>query len=276
MMGKREAQSIVKNSLRMSFLRTSRYIAVYMHGLRGLTRALQGDFGQILEKPLDVLTKALNVVEKPSGNKNDTVQGLRRVLLSWKSASDGPKKLVYLLSMHYEDLAAAHDALEPIDKKKTALIASLAKKYGFRVGLSTVEYYEQGYGVSSDRYGRYGRFGGYKRNKWRNRYRFDRCYYGGGGGCFDESEEEEESEDEEIEMVEVEETDFRLQNLIDLDGETLKKGVVHFDDESEAVQSDITDTLTSQGHDKQAYRAVGKSSDVVPHLPFELIISCRL
>ena len=192
-------------------------------------------------------------MEKPSGAENDTVSNLQRVLLSWKSASNGPKKLVYLLSTPYKDIAAKYDALEATDKQKTALIASLAKEYGFRVGLSTVEYYEQGTSM--------GGYGGRNSNKWRDRYSSSRCYYDGRGGRFDDSEEE--GSEEEYEMEEVHETSLCLRELVDLDGKSLKGGKIRLDSNGEGVQSNIVGTLMINGHDEQEFDSFGALTHLV-------------
>lgn len=81
-------------------------------------------------------------------SSGDALEKLRRILRTW--AEDGginaPSKIVYLLEHKYSQANLRASALKGVDANQVAVLADLAKKQGFHLGLASVVCYVQGEG----------------------------------------------------------------------------------------------------------------------------------
>ena len=153
--------------------------------------------------------------------QNASTQRLRNVLASWQQRiseddDEVPEKILYLLSHKYSQANLRGSALKGRDSHLMALLDSLARPLGFRLGLANMTCHISGTGDDSD--GRGSGWGG-------------RRSVGFGEVC---------------------DTDIDVENLVDLDGTILRKTLA-FDEETETIPVDLEDVLSREKCDKEDY-----------------------
>jgi hypothetical protein len=137
-----------------------------------------------------------------------TVTRLRHVLLSWKQNPEQvPDKIIYMLDHKYSQANLSGSALKSRDAHVFAILDNLAKEIGFCLGLASVEHRQTGYAEDN---------GGYA-------YRGRRGWWDGG------------DDDGHVDMAEVEEETTSVENLVNVDGQIIRKKPVDFDDEFETI-----------------------------------------
>ncbi|KAF7789411.1 hypothetical protein EIP86_000355 [Pleurotus ostreatoroseus] len=157
---------------------------------------------------------------RPALAGNDQVfNDIRDVLLAWKAGvgSGVPEKIIYLLDHKYSQANLRGSALKGSDAQKAAILDTLGKQFGFRLGLASIECYLRG--AADDPHGGYS---------------------------------ERRHGDEMLEFEEVCHTEMSLTNVVDFDGVSVA-GQIEMSDATETVPQDLEESMRDEPHDEQEY-----------------------
>ncbi|KZV95593.1 hypothetical protein EXIGLDRAFT_644081 [Exidia glandulosa HHB12029] len=166
---------------------------------------------------------------RPSLSDNaNVIAKLRHIFLSWKQAqkTGGLDKVIFKLDHDYSMANLSASALKGADANALAAIDEVAKQTGFCLGFAHLEHRIQG-AADDDGGGYYGRKRGY----------------------YDESESE--VDEDEVGFMEVYERETSIENLVDIDGDSLAEDVTFKD--SECVPEGFIRELEDGDHDEQEY-----------------------
>ncbi|KAG8921757.1 hypothetical protein FRC01_014909 [Tulasnella sp. 417] len=166
---------------------------------------------------------------------SEGIERLREILLSWKQHlqdEDSPEKIIYLLQHRYSHANYRGSALKGRDAQTVAILDSIGKEIGFRVGLALVECHLRG---GADDGGN--------------------DYYAPPVGCWS-SDDGIASED--LNFLETYETSMTITELVDLDGVLLKKKLKLTEEDEDGVgvefiPADLREVVESGPHDAQEY-----------------------
>ncbi|KAG8916702.1 hypothetical protein FRC01_002911 [Tulasnella sp. 417] len=166
---------------------------------------------------------------------SEGIERLREILLSWKQHledDDSPEKIIYLLQHRYSHSNYRGSALKGRDAQTVAILDSIGKEIGLRVGLALVECHLRG---GADDGGN--------------------DYYAPPVGCWS-SDDGIASED--LNFLETYETSMTITDLVDLDGVLLKKKLkLTGEDEDgvgvEFIPADLREVVEGGPHDEQEY-----------------------
>ncbi|KZT67691.1 hypothetical protein DAEQUDRAFT_672681 [Daedalea quercina L-15889] len=155
---------------------------------------------------------------------------LRHVLLSWKQEEYGkvPRKILYLLDHKYSQANLKGSALSSVDAHKSAMLNTLAKEHGFRLGIANLECRLSGYADDD---------GGHYCDS-RNRWGYDL---------------DSDGDSDNVGFAEVENREASITNLVTV-GIFAQIDELDFDEESDGtIPNDLIDTVESGPHDGQEY-----------------------
>ncbi|KAF7789412.1 hypothetical protein EIP86_000356 [Pleurotus ostreatoroseus] len=162
-----------------------------------------------------------------SGN-NRVFLAIRQVLVAWKSGArqDVPEKILYLLDHKYSQANLRGSALKGSDAQRVAILDTLGKQLGFKLGLASVECHVTG-AADDDGGGYYGR---------RN------CYW----------DEESERDDDMLGFMEICDTMMSLTNFVNLDGVQVADEI-EISGTTKTIPDDLEESVRSGAHDEQEY-----------------------
>lgn len=198
-------------------------------------KAITGGYRLALSFNLVHTTDAL----RPALSKSTLPPGLQHALSSWQQAEtdeDAPQKIIYLLSHKYSRAALGGSALKGTDAHLVAVLDNVGKQYGMRIGLANLTCTESG---TADDYGGY--------DNWTS----DEEYNDGG----------RRSKHDNVRMEEVEDTDVKIEHLVDLDGKLIRQSI-DYDLETEVIPEELVEQITDGRYDHQDYE--GYQGNVSP------------
>jgi hypothetical protein len=159
---------------------------------------------------------------RPALPANNPVLGaMRAAFVAWNAAGgDAPAKAVCPLEHDYSQANLSVSAMKGADAYVVSALTTLAAELGFRFGFAHLEREERGSG--------------------------DDDGYRGGRGRYDD---ESDLDDDDVGMLEVDEVDNKFENLVDADGNDIRKSLDV--DEDEMVPAGFVEDLGD--HDGQEY-----------------------
>lgn len=180
-----------------------------------------------------------------------SIQRLRHILRSWRqqiSDEDSPEKIIYLLQHRYSHANYRGSALKGSDAQVVAIVESVGKELGFRVGLALVECHLRG--GADDGGNTY-----HPPPAWRL------------------SSDDEPPDSDDLEFLEVYEKTMTITELVDLDGRPLKKKLKLTDEDEdgtgvEFIPADLREEVENGPHDEQDYE--GYQGNVRLSMPSKL------
>lgn len=187
------------------------------------------------------------------------VERLRHILQFWAQdhGQSTPDKVLYLLEDTYGTDSLSLGILQGADAEKCRVFYSLAKEYGFHLGLANVDchlcgYADDKYQALEEKHQRERQ----ERQEEKEEQRESRWddYY---SDCDEppsevSSDSEESDEEQDVEFGDVDNREATVDRFVDIHGQWIS-GALDYDDEEEAIPEDLCEDAEGDDHYKQGY-----------------------
>ncbi|PIL31359.1 hypothetical protein GSI_06058 [Ganoderma sinense ZZ0214-1] len=176
---------------------------------------------------------------RPAAPECSVPADLQRILLSWNDAEDhegAPKKIVRLLDHKYSEATlgrSGSQALKGPDAHLLALLQDIAAPLGFQIGLANLHFTQRGHGSGEPP--RSSRNKGWPASRW----------------GYSRWDDDPEPDDSNVQMTNVESEVVEVKNLVDLDGDSIRRSLEYSPEE--IIPDGLIETITSGDYDEQEY-----------------------